>query len=371
MAFVRTLAIALLLFVGAGCSTSPYSNDAALGARASRPSSFPRHKTPRIRSVDSTTTPWVFAPAPELRVQGTRIETDHFTIYTTIDQQRTLDRLPLFYERALAFYTSAFGSLPMPRKMMDTYMFKDRRQWEAQTKILLPQQAGAYATLGRGGLTARGTAILYHIDGLGGDRDTLAIAAHEGWHQYTQTTFKQMLPIWLEEGIATYMEGYLPDSRDRSRSSVVFVPHANDERLEALKTAVRRQRLIAMPELLGQTPQAFLETSKSNLLSYYAQVWALIRFLVESNDGIYAPALDQVVADAAHGRMMTRLHRSPVIALDRRRAEASTTRLGTAVVLEYFNSDMKEFEEQYLAFIRELVYGPRSGSVASTSTSTE
>ena len=46
-----------------------------------------------------------------------------------IDDKGIVSRLPLFYECALAFYTSAFGALPEPERRMRTYLFKDRRQY--------------------------------------------------------------------------------------------------------------------------------------------------------------------------------------------------------------------------------------------------
>src|SRR6185503_10436721 len=100
------------------------------------------------------------------------------------------------------------------------------------------------------------------IDRWGYSRDTLAIAAHEGWHQYTQETFKHQLPIWLEEGIATYMEGYR-SSRDAEPE---FLPWANFERRDALRDAVRSKKLIGMDELLTRSPQSFLSHSKDSLL---------------------------------------------------------------------------------------------------------
>jgi hypothetical protein len=73
--------------------------------------------------------------------------------------------------------------------------------------------AEVYLKIQRGGFAASGRAILYDI----GPRDTFAIAAHEGWHQYTQKSFRAPLTVSFEEGLATYMEGFRWSDDDRTR----------------------------------------------------------------------------------------------------------------------------------------------------------
>src|SRR5690606_28941593 len=151
--------------------------------------------------------------------------------------------------------------------------------------------------------------VLYYIDRYSFPYDTLAIAAHEGWHQYTQQTFKHQLPVWLEEGIATYMEGF----RRNDDGVLVFTPAANRERQETLRRAVRRGHLIPLNDLLTRTPQSFLGSSKETLLVYYAQVWALTNFLAEGENGRYRAALAEVLTDAAEGRLVGRLAASTTV----------------------------------------------------------
>ena len=151
----------------------------------------------------TTRTPWRFG-----EYDGQVISTPNYRVYTTIQNERILERLPLFYERALDHYTKAIIRLPKPTMPLETFLFQTRTQWQAKTTEMLPDQARMFSNLGRGGFTTKGTSVLYYIDRYGYTRDTFAIAAHEGWHQYTQQVFKQQLPIWLEEGVATYMEGY-------------------------------------------------------------------------------------------------------------------------------------------------------------------
>ena len=292
--------------------------------------------------------PWSFADS----TNGQIITTPHYRIYTTITDERVLERLPVFCERALNHYTTALGDLPVPDSAMTTYLFRNRSQWQLKTQQILPDQADMFANLGRGGFTTRGTSVLYYID-FYGTRDTFAIAAHEGWHQYTQEVFRHQLPIWLEEGVATYMEGYYTERID-DVSVAVFQASANRERRDALASAARRNQLISLDELVTRSPQSFLESGKNRLLRYYAQVWALTRFLAEGEDGRYRAALETLLSDAANGRLVGRMMASDLTPAARRRRGEDPGKAGTLVIQEYFNRNLVEFEAQYLNFIRQL-----------------
>ena len=287
--------------------------------------------------------PWSF-----VGMQGQLISTPSFDIRTTLHNSDTLDRLPRFYEGCLHHYTTALGPLQWPQEPLQTYIFRDERQWRNKTREMLPEQAGAFMTLGRGGFTTRGTAVLYYI----GRRDTFAIAAHEGWHQYTQSTFKHSLPTWLEEGVATYMEA-IWFTRDMQRTRLR--PWNNQERRDALRRAVQEDRIIPFRDLLNKDPQSFLSKGKNRLLVYYAQVWALTRFLAEGEGGRYRPNLEILLADAAEGRLVGRLVNSRVAGINRRRGVLRQSRSGPAVLLEYFNEDLAELDREYQMFVRELV----------------
>lgn len=295
--------------------------------------------------VRFTTTPWTFAA-----YTGSLITTEHYRIYTTLDHPRTLAQLPLLYEAALEQYTTAFGPLPGPDSRFESYLFQDRRQWQAKTRQMLPDQSDLFMRLGRGGFTTRGVAILYYIDYGSRPRDTFAIAAHEGWHQYTQRTFRNHLPIWLEEGIATYMEGC-----KIGVDGEPYFSQRNSERWRMLREAIRRDRMIPLAELLRRTPQSFLEEGKDNLLVYYAQVWGLVHFLHDGEDGRYLDGLHEMLNDAADGRLIGRLSERSDRQWTRRSQRIASSRIGPDAVYVYFNEDMSAFERQYYEYVRNLV----------------
>jgi hypothetical protein len=294
---------------------------------------------------------WAFESEP-----GRLIETSHYRVFTTLSSRRTLDVIPVFVERALEHYRSALAALPEPDKTFETFIFGRRDQWQSQTRRIMQDRADLYLNLGRGGYSTRGTAVLYDL----GLSDTLSILAHEGWHQYTQIAFRQPLPTWLEEGVATYMEG-----RRRGRQNeFTFDPWSNRQRYETLRQAVRRNRLIPLEELVNRSPQEFLERDDSGLLTYYAQVWALVLFLAEGEQGRYRTALAQVLEDAAAGRIASRVATATSLSPGaRRRPNASQN--GYVIARVYFNDDWAAFEEQYSLFVRRIAeYGRRGATLA-------
>lgn len=331
-------ALALLLLL-AGCAAAPPIPVVVPdpGALASAPDLAPE---------DIVREPWTFNGAP-----GQLIETPHYRIRTTIRYASVLDRLPIFLEHAYHRYANALAPLPVPRTKLESWIFADRRQWAARTRELLPDQADALQGLGRGGFSTRGMAVLYYIDWRGRTRDTFAIASHEGWHQYTQSTFRDPLPSWLEEGVATWMEGH----RYGAESEPEFLPYRNDERRRTLARLVRSRRLIPLEELLERSPQSFLSEDKDRLLHYYAQVWALTLFLVDGDEGRWRPGLAQALADAAEGNLQARLARSPQVIARGGRTRAARLRTGPWVVLAYMTPDLAAFERSYLEFVQGLV----------------
>ncbi|HWB20588.1 MAG TPA: hypothetical protein VG711_09830 [Phycisphaerales bacterium] len=295
---------------------------------------------------------WVFEMSSEQWIEGDLITTRHYQIFSTIRDDQILARLPQFYEAAMRNYTTAITDLPTPTQPLITYLFQYRNEWLAKTRQVVPEQADMFATLGRGGFTTRSTAILYYIDWNRSTRDTFAIAAHEGWHQYTQRVFKDPLPVWLEEGIATYMEGYR-----LSAGEITFDPAANRERREELRRAVRENRLLGLQDVLTGLPQSYLSNGKNKLLVYYAQVWALTRFLMEGEKGKYRSGLQDLLQDAVAGTLSDHLSRSGMnkSAADRRSTTHWSTRIGPAVAAEYFNSDLAAMENEYRTFVDTLV----------------
>src|SRR4051812_46800668 len=197
----RVTPVLLLLAVLAAC------------ARPARTTSPP--PTPAAPAAS----PGVLAPSPRLGEwsfegrPGLLVRTRSYRLFTTVTDGDLLAQMPGFLERALDTYTAAFGPLPRPPLPLDTFLMADRAQWADLSRQVMGREAAALLKIERGGFASGGRALLWAL----GPRDTFAIAAHEGWHQFTQRTFADQLPAWLEEGIAVAMEGLGTDPLDPAR----------------------------------------------------------------------------------------------------------------------------------------------------------
>lgn len=294
---------------------------------------------------------WVFA-----ETRGIEIRTPRFVIRTTSEDALLRSRLPVLLEAAHDQYTRALGPLPAPVAPLETYVLASRTQWTRLARQMLGASATPYLNIARGGFAAEGRALLYDI----GAPDTLLIAAHEGWHQYTQRTFRDPLPLWLEEGVASYMEGHRWDG-----PAPVFMGWSNPERFDELRAAMSTGRLLPLRDLLQVAPGALVDGNSAGALVYYAQAWALVHYLREECGPEGPAALSRLLADAADGRLRTVL----TIRLGERGALAVLQRrTGTAVFEAYFGEDLSRHEAAYRAFVERIVRpGARDRIVAGLS----
>ncbi len=332
------LSALLALTAAGGLLTSCSSDPRAAPTTTSGSMGIITEPAPVVEPATATVTsePWTFESAV-----GRLITTPNFRIYTTATSEAMLTRLPTFSEAALKHYTSALVPLPAPDAPMETFIMGNRPQWERLTLRVMGSDADPYLQIARGGFAARGRAILWDI----GRRDTFTIAAHEGWHQYTQNNFEDPLPIVYEEGIATYMEGFRWTSTDRTTPQ--FLPWANWERFGQLRETVAENRLLSLDELLREAPQDLMARGGDSPLDYYAQVWALTLFLLEGDDGAYRDAFTQMVTDAHRGTLRTRIReglggRSASIHVMRRRG-IDVLSLYTGVPTSSLNGKYQEF----------------------------
>jgi hypothetical protein len=288
---------------------------------------------------------------------GSLVMTANYKMYSTLEDGWLQENMPAFLETSLSHYRGSIISLPMPIDPLETYIFGEQRQWQDFTRQLLPGEAGIYLSLGKGGYTTEGKAVLRDI----GRWDTICITAHEGWHQYGQSVFEESLPPWLDEGLATYMEGC---RFERTQEVPVFMPWRNFERFNELRRCARVGRLYSLQEIVTLSPQSFLERGREHLLAYYAQVWVFIHFLMEGEQGRYRDGVESVLQDAWLGRLGRTLVTSPQLGSinDRRRVAKGARGYATAVV--YFNSDLDELEEQYRAFLAKVVSRGSGSAIA-------
>ena len=342
--FTKPLAITMITtaFVLASCQSSKPSESTPLAIT----------NDDRFNSDEVQANEWSF-----LGIKGEQIRTRHWDLRTTMRSERFRQILPTFYEKALDRYQNAFGvELPPPGRSLETYLFADRRQWKNKTRMILPDKAQSFEGIGRGGFTTNGIAVLYDIDGYGWHRDTLALGAHEGWHQYVQVTFKDQLPAWLDEGVATTMEGF-----SWRRGGLTFLTAANRERWGRLRECVYENRLLPLDMLLSAHPERFLDGRKQTLLDYYAQIWALTRYLDEAEDGRYRDQIGNALLLAANGDLYRQLLRSERLTEESRQKIKKESDAGIALMEVFITTNLPQFQERFHDWCRELVGAARRG----------
>ncbi|MBY0113994.1 MAG: DUF1570 domain-containing protein [Phycisphaerales bacterium] len=282
---------------------------------------------------------WEFGTPPNTS-RGLAITTRSYRLYTTTRDAALAARLPTLLEAALAQYRTLITPLPLPAERVETFVLANRAEWVRCVQMLWADRADAYMTIQRGGITANTKSVLFDL----GPRDTLVLAAHEGWHQFTQATFKEPLPVWAEEGIATLMEGFRSEPGEHTRYT--FMPWANLERFDRLRDAHSTGGIMDLGTLLASTPTR--EISGGDPLTWYAQVWALSHWLMQPQR---RPAFERMVANAAEGTLFSTVAASQA---QSSRTAASRGRGGLEVFAAYFGDPATQ-DDEYRDFIRALI----------------
>ena len=292
--------------------------------------------------------PWEFR-----QFKGELVTTSTHRLHMTLPEGRLRDEVPMFMESAVNHYRAMITDvdedgvlLPVTPDRLDVFLFGDREEWADWTRWRLGRDARLYLKIELGGYTIDSESVLFDI----GRVDTLCLLAHEGWHQYTQGLFKHPLPVWLEEGLATYAEGH---RFRRSDSKPIFMPWRNLERYWQLRIARRDGRLISVDELIERTPQDFVSRGEKALLNYYAQVWVMTHYLMEGRGGEYRKGLSKLVRDAAEGHITSSLYDS-ARSLGRRGRNPGNS-MGAAIISAYFDQDVKRFKVGYEEFLEKVL----------------
>lgn len=264
------------------------------------------------------------------------IKTPHYNLYTTLDDEEVLANVAQLLEGAYEQYRALVPDAPVSATRMNTYLFQYRYEWAAFTEANTGDDASIYLQILRGGYTYGDNAVTYFI----GDRSTYSVTSHEGWHQFVGRHFKSRLPPFLEEGIACLFEnvnfdGLLP----RWNQSV------NDNRQEKLAAAVAGDHLWPLEQLLRMHAGEVVDQPVERIEAFYAQGWALARFLWEGDEARHRPAMQRLLGDAANGRLPIPISVGSSGNLWRPAA-------AKPLLEHYLQMPFEEIEQRYQAYVR-------------------
>ena len=293
---------------------------------------------PADRAFTATRQPWTFQGAA-----GLEITTDHFDVYTTVDDPQLQDYLPSFLEAAYRQYASLLPPSQESGRRLQTYLFATKHQWLAFTRQTFPERYDTYSRVQVGGYAAGAKCVTFSI------RPriyTLSVIAHEGLHQYFAAHFAERIPAWLNEGLATYCEGF-----DVVGGKPVFQPKENSVRRNALREILAGDGLMPLKDVLASDAGSVIVDSRGRWTrAYYAQVWALTVFLRHGAKGRYADRFEALLADVASGQMSTRAQAARITS-----PEPAKVSFGEAVFYAYVTDDLPRFESELREFMIKLV----------------
>ncbi len=281
---------------------------------------------------------------------GLVVETKHYTLYTTLLEPLMLRQLPAFLESAYKAYQSQLPRTLNKTQPLEVYLFDTRDQWEQFTRDIAGTDAGLYLKIQRGAYTLNGIVVAYNI----GRKQTSSVIGHEGWHQFNQRLFVYRLPSWLDEGIATLFE-----TCRYSQGQFLFEPGRNLMRLGSLKRTIQRRQLIPLRQLIVLNPGQVLSDHGSDdaVVAFYAQNYALVRFLREYRYGIYLRKYHSLLLGGAEGSWPLPGELAS-LAADRTRplTVGWNTQISPILFTHYIGPDIDPLEKAYREFCGKIVY---------------
>jgi hypothetical protein len=224
---------------------------------------------------------------------GRYIRTPHFDVYSTLPDRELENVLPLFLESAYEQYARTVPDQGREPARLTTYIFGQRGDWARFTRQHFGARYVVYRLIRAGGFTEGSTSVSFYTTRSG----TLATLAHEGWHQYLNARCKDVIPPWINEGLACYHEAF-----DYSSDQPAFTPTQNTFRTNDLRDALHNNRLFSVEDIVRTDAGEVISQEHSTLTqTYYAQAWALVTFLRHGAGGRYRAGFDRMIRDIADG----------------------------------------------------------------------
>jgi len=266
------------------------------------------------------------------------LQSPHYRVYTTVDDDEVLDRLSQVMEGALSMYTEVAGIQATDRPL-DCYIFRWRSEWDQYTIRYTGQDADIYRQIRSGGYAVRDRYVAYYI----GKSGTFSVAAHEGWHQFAGRYFKGRMPPFVEEGIACMFETITwSDRLPRWNLSV------NVLRAQTLKKAMDNNNLWPLEKLVAMHAGDIVGESGERIDAFYAQAWAFARFLWEGDNGAHRPAMQKWLSETAAGTVWDPTH-------SHSRATAPWNRRAVRPMVEhYLGMEMPEIDRAFATYMKKI-----------------
>jgi hypothetical protein len=294
-------------------------------------------ETPALITIQRT--PWTCHG-----VSGHRVDTAHYAIHTTIEDQQVVETLARVLEGAYEQFSRAAPAVDRTGRPMLCYVFATRTQWARHTQNMTGGDASVYLRILRGGYTVNDVFVSYDIGAVA----MYSVAAHEAFHQYAARHMDARLPPFLEEGLACTFESItFNDGAPR------WDLDTNLSRGRNLSNAIELGHTWPLDELIKTHAGNVVGLRPARIEAFYAQCWAFARFLQEGNDGRYRQGLRRLLADAAAGTLTT--GNGPI----RQPADGAWDPQTARPLLEhYLGADLEQIDQGFQWYMRALANRP-------------
>jgi hypothetical protein len=269
---------------------------------------------------------------------GWILESTHYRIFTTVKDSDFHAAAVKLAEGQYLRFSQAVKI--RPREKMTVYIFADVNQWIAFTEAKFGARAQDYLRIRNGGYTAEKLAVFYYL----GRYPTLTILAHELFHLYVNlAACPEPVPAWINEGMATYYEAH-----EWEGCTPVFTPTQNLFRRGNLSDALCQKKLFPLKQLLETHAGEISKLPQPRVLTYYAQLWGLVRYLDDPKSP-YHQNFQKLLCDLGTREMYLKA-----------RGYLVTTRVdekmsfGEAVFRAYISEDLARFEESFCNYLPTL-----------------
>jgi hypothetical protein len=276
---------------------------------------------------------------------GRQITTEHYEIYTTLDDDVLLEAIPQAVETAYVFYRQLVPTAREPGERMKVYLFARRGEWADFTRRFAGPRAKTLLKVRRGGYSERGVSVAEYVS----HSVTFPLLAHEGFHQYLHHCVNRRVPAWLNEGLAVLCEG----QRWGNVGLKEFDPWYNPSRRNTLAEALLRNELFPLEDLLRINAGHVVGGSSRKVNAYYGQVWALMLFLREGQEGKYAEGFARLLS-ALGSQDLQPYARAAHVGSSGRRYD-----FGRDLFCNFITDDLDTFQREYTAFMRQKILSAR------------
>ncbi len=284
---------------------------------------------------------------------GIRITTDHYEVYTTLIEPLMLRQIPALVEAAYKAFQRQLPSPVQTDRKFDIYLFALRSEWEQFTREHAGRNYPMYLKIKKGAYYLNGACVAYNI----GRNTTFGVLTHEAWHQFNSRTFMYRLPSWLDEGIATTLETPI-----YKRGKFSFPAYANLNRLGGLRKTMLEGNFIPLKHLIALNP-GYVISDSANVMAFYSQAYALVRFLREDEYGKRLTSYHNLLLAGLRGNWPLS-DRNRTMAADRNipLTTGFNAYVSTKLFSLYIGEDIEQIEKEYRRFCTKLVYHVRLGT---------